>query len=216
LSQTKVNHSLVYDLFSYDKTRSPEKTAHEIAVALDKTPNSPFLEKIKRLGVATEGRFGETLSQATFVRGILPYISDDVVFDRDYARRGHKLPVPPIEVSKKLIFRPFFVKNEDIKIATVVLNYFSAVEAKWKEAWNWSGSGRILNKTTGFDALSRFLHPAYLHINLPGGVPTKDQFFLIFERVRLTDDDFTTDRFKPGSSGTGALFQALKEQSGIS
>src|ERR1043166_5189934 len=35
LSQTKVNKSLVYDLFSLAKTRSPEKTCHEIVVNLD-------------------------------------------------------------------------------------------------------------------------------------------------------------------------------------
>ena len=59
LAQTKVNRSLVYDLFEYSKTRSPEKTCHDVAVLLDRVPESPFFEKIKRLGVATEGRFGE-------------------------------------------------------------------------------------------------------------------------------------------------------------
>jgi DGQHR domain-containing protein len=62
LAQTKVNKSLAYDLFSYAKDRSPEKTCHEIVVALDKLPESPFQGRIKRLGVATQGRFGETLS----------------------------------------------------------------------------------------------------------------------------------------------------------
>jgi DGQHR domain-containing protein len=68
LAQTKVNKSLAYDLFAYAKERSPEKTCHEIVVALDKLENSPFRGRIKRLGVRTEGRFGETLSQATIVR----------------------------------------------------------------------------------------------------------------------------------------------------
>src|SRR5664280_3093238 len=35
LAQTKVNKSLTYDLFEYAKNRSPEKTCHEIVVALD-------------------------------------------------------------------------------------------------------------------------------------------------------------------------------------
>ena len=53
LAQTKVNKSLVYDLFDLAKKRSPQKTCHNIAVALDKTSGSPFYERIKRLGVAT-------------------------------------------------------------------------------------------------------------------------------------------------------------------
>ena len=87
LAQTKVNRSLVYDLFSLAKDRSPERTCHEIAVALDSLPDSPFHNRIKRLGVATEGRFGETLSQATVVKGILPYITKDPMLDRDIGKR---------------------------------------------------------------------------------------------------------------------------------
>ena len=35
LAQTKVNRSLVYDLLDYEKRRSPQKSAHHVAVALD-------------------------------------------------------------------------------------------------------------------------------------------------------------------------------------
>jgi DGQHR domain-containing protein len=72
LAQTKVNRSLVYDLFSVAQSRSPEKTCHEVVVALDRMEESPFQNRIKRLGVATDGRFGEALSQVTAVKGILP------------------------------------------------------------------------------------------------------------------------------------------------
>ena len=42
LAQTKVNRSLAYDLFELAKARSPQKTCHNIAVALDQNPTSPF------------------------------------------------------------------------------------------------------------------------------------------------------------------------------
>ena len=87
LAQTKVNKSLVYDLFSLQKSRSSEKTCHEIVVALDEMEESPFYQRIKQLGSATDGRFGETLSQATVVRGLLPYITDDALTDRDIGKR---------------------------------------------------------------------------------------------------------------------------------
>lgn len=79
LAQTKVNRSLVYDLFSLAQTRSPEKSAHEITVLLDRREDSPFHKRIKRLGTATEGRFGETLSQATVVKGILSHITKNTL-----------------------------------------------------------------------------------------------------------------------------------------
>ena len=67
LAQTKVNRSLAYDLLEYEGKRSPQKSAHNVAVALDQMEDSPFYRRIKRLGRATEGRRGETLTQAVVV-----------------------------------------------------------------------------------------------------------------------------------------------------
>ena len=75
LAQTKVNRSLVYDLFALANERSPQKTCHEIVVSLDTLEESPFHQRIKRLGTVTRNqagerlREGELLSQATVVRG---------------------------------------------------------------------------------------------------------------------------------------------------
>jgi len=88
LAQTKVNRSLAYDLFDLAKARSPQKTCHNIAVALDKLEQSPFFKRIKRLGTATEGRFGETLTQATVVQSLISYLSDEPAVDRDMYLRG--------------------------------------------------------------------------------------------------------------------------------
>lgn len=83
LAQTKVHKSLVYDLFDLAKTRSPQKTCHNIAVALDRDERSPFSQRIKRLGVATQGRFNETITQSTFVEALLRYISGNPNQDRN-------------------------------------------------------------------------------------------------------------------------------------
>src|SRR5882762_10468420 len=66
LAQTKVNRSLAYDLFELANSPSPQKTCHNIAVALDTITVSPFHKRIKRLGSATPGRNSETITQATF------------------------------------------------------------------------------------------------------------------------------------------------------
>jgi DGQHR domain-containing protein len=209
LSQTKVNKSLVYDLFALAKTRSPEKTCHEIVVNLDRLSDSPFEGKIKRLGVATDNRFGETLSQATVVKGLLPYISDDPLFDRDIGKRmGFWEPILASDVHRR-IFYEFFRRDEDEKILRNVVNYFNAIKERWPIAWERTGTGNIINRTNGFNAFIRFLRPAYLYCTTTPAVISSTAFKTIFDRVRLQDDDFNPTNFLPGSSGASALYRRL-------
>jgi len=215
LAQTKVNRSLVYDLFSLATSRSPEKTCHEIVVALDQMDESPFKNRIKRLGVATEGRFGETLSQATIVKGILPYITDDPLADRDRGKRfGFWEPSLARDLGKR-IFYEFFRRGEDVKILDNLLNYFNAVRAKWPSAWEGTGTGNILNRTSGFNGLIRFLRPAYLNCTSEPRVVSQEEFARVFAPVRLQDGDFNPQTFVPGSSGASLLFHTLVDQSQI-
>lgn len=215
LAQTKVNRSLVYDLFSLSKARSPEKTCHEIVVSLDNEDGSPFLHKIKRLGVATEGRFGETLSQATVVKSLLKYISRNPAHDRDLLKRGYSIEDTSSEESEKLIFRQLFIEKRDLDIANIVWNYFDAVKQRWPEAWEYTGRGLMLNRTNGFNGLMRFLRPAYLHFTAPGGVVSTDQFYGLFERIDLNDTDFNPENFKPGTSGETDLYRTFMRESSI-
>src|SRR5258708_14160025 len=212
LAQTKVNRSLVYDLFDLAKSRSPQKTCHNIAVALDRVTGSPFHKRIKRLGVATEGRFGETLTQATVVQALLPYLSDTPVVDRDiYLRGGKPEKVGPVD-SKKLIFRNMFIDEKDFQIGDVVMNYFSSVKSKWTEAWERNDKGAILSRTNGFRGFARFLRPAYLEVSNPGQVPPAQAFIELWNKVALSDDEFTTENFDPGTSGESELYNTLVEQ----
>jgi DGQHR domain-containing protein len=211
LEQTKVNKSLVYDLFSLARTRSPQKTCHNIAVALDRDPLSAFHHRIKRLGFATEGRVFEPITQATFVESLLVYISSDPKMDRDELLKGkalRKIGAPEIY---RLIFRNLFIEEADVKIAEIVSNYFDAVREKWPDAWNERGRGMILNRTNGFRALMRFLRDAYLSIAAPGDVPSKGKFFdRVFLSIPLVSNDFKTENFPPGTSGEARLYRVLK------
>lgn len=215
LAQTKVSKSLVYDLFEYSKSRSPQKTAHTIAVALDRADSSPFNKRIKRLGVATEGRFTETLTQATFVESLLRYISSDPTTDRDLYLRGSKPLRPSQEELRKFIFRGMFIDEMDMEIADILFNYFSAVQEKWPDAWTGLGDGAVLNKTNGFRALMRLLRPAYLYFANPGQMVSKDQFALLFGKSKLKDEELTTDTYKPGTSGETLLYHTLVAQLGL-
>lgn len=215
LAQTKVNKSLVYDLFSLDKNRSPEKTAHEIAVALDELEESPFNKKIKRLGAATEGRFGETLSQATVVKGILPYITKDPMTDRDIGRRMGFWPEIDAKGNQSRPFYSFFKNDQDEKILANLMNYFAAVSETWPEAWRSNGRGAVLNKTNGYNGLMRFFRNSYLHFTSTPEVITKAQFASIFSKSNLEDSFFTTENYPPGSTGASKLYRDLVTTTGI-
>jgi DGQHR domain-containing protein len=219
LAQTKVNPSLVYDLFDFAKLRSPQKVCHNIAVALDGTEKSPLYQRIKRLGVATEGRFGETITQATFVQSLMPYMSKNPRQDRETYRQGKTPPKVGAAEAKSLIFRNLMIDARDVDVTDILWNYFDAVRKRWPEAWGYEGRGRMLNRTNGFRALMRFLRNAYLRLATPGKtpykIPTTEEFKKIFERVDCSDDYFTVENFKPGTGGEAALYHYLKDKSGL-
>ena len=73
LAQTRVDKSLVYDLYDLARYRSPQKLCHNIAVALDRNDGSPFKEKIKRLGRATPGREKRD-ADASYVHSIVDQV----------------------------------------------------------------------------------------------------------------------------------------------
>lgn len=212
LAQTKVNKSLAYDLFDYARARSPQKTAHNIAVALDRDPKSPFFQRIKRLGRATKGRFSETLTQATVVEALMPYLSESPVKDRQTFLRGRKPKPIGADELRKVIFRNMFLGEQDLEIAEVLYNYFSAAKKRWSSAWAATGDGAMLTKTNGFKALMRLLRPAYLYCGKPGEVVTQGSFTELFSRAKLEDRDFNVDNFKPGSSGELSLYRRLLEE----
>jgi DGQHR domain-containing protein len=213
LEQTKVHKSLVYDLFSLARTRSPQKTCHNIAVALDRDKRSAFYQRIKRLGFATEGRIFEPITQATFVEALMPYISSAPKKDRDTLLRGEKLQKVYGDELFKMPFRNLFINNQDILITEIVANYFDAVRKKWSTAWNETGRGIMLNRTNGFRALMRFLRSAYLEVASPGEVPSSQKFSeRVFSNIDVKDQDFTIENFPPGTSGEAKLYRVLRGQ----
>ncbi|WP_445749171.1 DGQHR domain-containing protein [Polaribacter sp.] len=217
--QKNVSNSLVTDLFAFAESRSPQKTGHNIARALNKKEGSPFFDKIKILGTAESSN--ETITQSTFVESLLKYITRDKQADRDFYRRNKKdknikLPLVDEKQSKTLFLRNIFINDDsDIQIAQIVWNYFYAVQQKWPNAWNIPANNNILNKSTGFVALMRFFKDAYLSFNKIGQIITKEEFITCFENIELTDADFNRERYVPGGIGQSKLYNDLKDMSGI-
>ena len=212
LAQTKVNRSLAYDLLDYEKKRSPQKSAHHIAVALDQIENSPFHHRIKRLGTATEGRKGETITQAVVVAMLLNMISHDPAKDRDTFFRRHGIRKPSQQELLKLPFRGLFFAAKEEDITKILLSYFKAVKKRWPNSWDdLNRKGNTLPKTNGFRALMRFLKLVYLYVvdKDIGIIPEQSQFENILNLVDLDDDDFSTETFPPGTSGEAGLYKYL-------
>lgn len=214
LEQTKVNKSIVYSLYEYATTRSPQKTCHNIAKLLNSKEKSPLENKIKILGRAT-GRGGETLTQGTFVSWLMPLISKEPMIDSDKIKRKFLLEKVTGEEERKIVFRNMFIEERDAEIAKVLWNYFNAVQDRWFDAWYTAKVGNILNRSTGFIALMQFLPLAYLQLGNPGEVVTAEAFRDLLKKVDLKDDDFNPDRYKPGATGIKALFLDLCKQTRI-
>lgn len=213
LAQTKVNRSLVYDLYSFQKSRSPQKTCHQIARLLNSEEGSPLERRIKILGKAT-GEAYQFITQAAFVESLIGYISSNASRDRDALRRKKKLPQAPEKDRSKLIFRELFAAEQDAEIADIVWSLFEGVAIRWPDAWNSDERGLVLNRTTGFKAVMRFLGPLYRSYDVHTGFTT-DMALKVLQRVRLKDTDFTTENYKPGSTGESALYRELVAQSQV-
>lgn len=213
LAQTKVNRSLVYDLLDYSKARSPQKSCHDVAVALDKHEKSPFKGMIKRLGTATPGRSGETLAQATFVGSLLPFVSARPLDDRDALARRKSVKSSEDQYPKTP-FRELWVQERDTDIARILIAYFSAVAEKWDDAWVSRDKGDILPRTNGFRGFMRLLKPLILHMRHTSkdleSIPTKGEFRKFLDKSKLSSTSFNTEQFPPGTSGETRLFDSLR------
>ena len=216
LAQTKVNRSLVYDLFSYAKGRSPHKSMHEVTIALNLDDGGPFEGKIKRLGKADPGMGRkQTLAQATVVDGLLRHVTSEPERERNRSFLNLGSPTRSTDQWRRFIFQPFYDSGQDEDIFQIVSNYFSAVRAKWPTAWDSEEKGQILNRTTGYNALIRFLADSYLEICEYPRVPSKQEFDDIFDRISLSAGYLTVENYVPGSSGSGKFYRDLLDHASL-
>lgn len=213
-TQTKVNKSLVADLFDFAKHRSPQKTAHTIVRALNQKEGSPFKDKIKILGTALD-KEKETITQATFSESLIKLYSKDPMDDRNTYKKGK---TPQKYDDNELFNRPFrnlFIDEKDAEIARIIWNFYDAVQERWHSAWWPVKEEMILNKSTGFIALMRFLRDCYITFDRIGEVINKDEFSKILKRIDIKAEDFNRDNYIPGSGGQSKLYKDLIEKSKI-
>ena len=138
--------------------------------------------------------------------------------DRDFLKRNPGKTLPDIDPSEKkqLFLFDWFRNEEDAKIAKLVFNYFCAVQKRWPKAWeSHMDYGLVLNRTTGYLGLMKFFKDICLDLKIEPQIPAVEQFFKFFQKVKLTDDDFTKERFIPGTTGQRDFYLKLLEDTGV-
>lgn len=215
--QKNVSNSLVADLYEFSQTRSPQKTAHNVVRALNYKENSPFYKKIKILGVANNKEL-ETITQDTFVKNLIKYISKDPQADRDFYKRHKNKKLEKVsgkDLENHFLRNTFIDDVTDVTIAKIIWNYFKAVEKRWTTAWQDNEPTIILNRSTGFIALMRLFKDLYLSFDKIGEVISTDEYLKYLKKIHLKDSDFSKNIFLPGSSGQAELYKQLKEGCGL-
>ncbi|SDI76367.1 DGQHR domain-containing protein [Chryseobacterium taeanense] len=167
--QTRVNMSLIYDLFALSEKRSPYKTCHETARALNIDKNSPFYNRLKMLGKKKEDQESASLSQGTFIKYLLELISKNPDEDTRKIKNGNK-----IESDKNLVLRQYFIDDQDNVIFKIILNLFNGVKDAFETEWN-NPNEYIISKAIGFGAIIK----AYPVIHILGVANNKltQEFF---------------------------------------
>lgn len=192
-NQTKVDKSLIYDLFDLSKKRSPYKTCHEIARIMNSSPNSAFYNKLKMLGKKANDK--ESLSQGTFVEYLCKLISKKPKEDMINIKNGKNL-----DDDNNLPLRKYFINDQDEIILKILENYFGAVKEVFNEEWE-NPDEYILSKTTGYGGLLKAFKEFY-NIGINNKTLNKEFFIMQFNLSKaylkeknktLTSKDFPSN-----------------------
>lgn len=206
LKQTKVSPSLVYDLYEETKLRSPQKTCHNIAKLVNNDERSAFFHRIKPLGKRTP-EFNGTLTQATFVKRLLPLVCSNPDEIRDEIKRGRPVKVDD-PANSTCPFWPYFVEDKDWAILKIMNNYFGSVSEVFSKEWRSSESP--LARTIGFAALMRLL-PQLVRDGKKGGSLDAQFFASKIGRAKALAP-FTFDEFPASGAGETKLFRAIESE----
>lgn len=172
--QTRVSSSLIIDLFGLATTRSPRKTCHDVAAALNATEGGPFFSTLKMLGKKT--RPTESLTQGSFAKYLLDLVSRTPDDDERAIKRGE-----PIQPDPKCPLRHFFVDERDDMIVRVLDNYFTAIREVYPNAWD-DPEKYALRRTVGFAALMKAFRAVWESDVVPTNKATLDVFRGIAKR----------------------------------
>jgi len=205
-TQKAVNPSIAFQLFGYAEDRSPQKTAHDIAVAVNTTEGSPFYRQLRMLGTKDDWAKG-TLSQSTFAKQLMRLYTKDPNADENRLLRGEKLAQ-----YSGYPLRDFFISGDDKSIMEIVWKFFFHIASVWEHQWFDNSGKSILLKTTGYAALIDVMRRWLLsdrgqEIMTDAGV--LESFQRIQDEYRSEDKRFIRENYPAGNQGVQALRNSL-------
>lgn len=208
-TQTKVPASLIYELFAVSESRSPQKTCHEIARSLNSLPESPWFRRLKMLGRKSEMGSNESLSQGTFIKFLLPLVSNDPGGDMETIKQGSQPVRRP-----NCVFNDFFRDGKDATILKILLNAFCAARDVWPKEWA-DPKKFVLTKTLGFSGIMRAMNDM-VNCGLAKNDLSLDFFSKVFKEVssKMTERQMslTSEFFSASALGEAEFARLIKEE----
>jgi len=214
MTQKKLNPSLMQDLTELFTITTPEKFAHILAKAFNEKESSPWHKQIKMLGKKEE-RYSGIISQYTFTKGIVNLITDTKMYYdiRDILKRtkNNRKKLSLIRMDKdKYIFWNDYINGNDKNIYQILKTYFLSIKETFPEQW--CNKEYILNKSTGYAALMRFLKYLYCKADESSETLNMEFFVDIFKKVKGSLRVFESRTYPPGKArGEDKLYADLVE-----
>lgn len=204
--QTKVNSSIVADLFGESSSKDPGHVLHIVARSLNFKEDSPFRDRLKMLGVKSPDKETESLTQGTFIRELMKHVSRNPMLDRNMMRQGKEL-----EKMEDLVLRDYIVKGKGDLLIPLVQNIFKAVQHVWPTEWE-NHNEFNLSKTTGFTGIMKGIGTA-INYGKQKGVLTEKYFTVIFEEMKahMSPRRFVNEEFPAGGIGENRIRDLVEE-----
>lgn len=204
--QTPVSSSQIYDLFGLFQTRSPRKTCHMVAQALNRDEQSPFFNRIKMLGRREDHHTHRVmLSQGTFAARLLELLSSDPDGDAILMKDKNQ----PAEDSTRPL-RKYWLNDEDEVITKILLNYFRAIQAHFPIEWEDDSGTHLIRKSVGYTGFIKVLKQL-----LPEMQKRKSLSYEAFHaklgelKPNLGTHEFTSTYFASNDSGAKKIASTL-------
>jgi DGQHR domain-containing protein len=206
-TQTRVNPSLVYDLFGLTSGRSPQKTVHEIVKRLNTEAESPFYKQIKMLG-RKEDDYTGIISQSAFAKKLMQFISKDPLRDRNLIAKKQPLPYNSREEESLIFLAPFREQRDDFLYA-ILKNYFNAIKELFPQKWGMKSY--LLTKSIGIHAYMEYLRFIYPEVLITKNA--QQTFFMDVLKATKTNNELTSAFYSPNEQGIRIIFTELVSNS---
>ena len=200
--QTKVNSSLVSDLFGESTSKDPGHVLHIVARSLNFKEGSPFKDRLKMLGIRSADKETESLTQGTFVRELMKHVSRNPMLDRDLMRTDRK---KEMKSDDNLVLRDYILKGKGDLLIPLIQHLFTAVRKTWPAEWE-NHHEYNLSKTTGFSGIMKGISAAITY-GKQRGVLTEKYFSVIFDEMKksMGSKMFINADFPAGGIGENAI-----------